>query len=522
MMDGSRSRELSQSSLFGSRSTSRRNRRRSCRRRRLGAAIESLEQRQLLTFAIDLFADINQLGVSSNVEELVTVGNDYFFVADDGLTGSELWKTDGTTGGTVLVRDVLPGPDTSAPEDLTNVNGVLYFTALDENGETDLWSSDGTEAGTVQVFDADTSGVYYLNDLTASGGKLFFTAYEPATGYELWVHDPGTNATTLVLDINPDQLIIDRPQELTDVNGTLFFTSYDDGYYNRELWMSDGTAAGTMMVRDLGIDPGPDGILGNGDDDETVSSNPSYLTEVNGELFFVAEDYEYGIELFKSDGTLAGTMMVADLNPSGSSYPLDLTSFDNQVFFSAVAAGNDRHVYRSDGNTVTLVADTTQGLGSSSPSDFEVVGNELFFAANGAIPATRVEADLPGITANNSTNFFAGLVAETTSTSNGTLSFFNGTQTFNAINQGGSDDGPGWVSSGSRPGAAGVGLSNIAIGDLYIQTIGASELTDFFWEWTISDPGGLTNISFDGFASGNQMNNETNEGLVFELFLNGS
>ena len=496
-MDGSHPRKLAHSSK--SRSSRK-------RRRRLGRAVEALEQRNLLTFALDLFADVNQLGVSSNIDQLVTAGNNNFFVADDGLTGSELWKTDGTAVGTVQVKDVLPGPDASDPQELTAVNGVLYFSALDENGETDIWSSDGTESGTVKIFDADTVDGSYISDLTGSGDKLFFVVYD-----ELWAYDTTNQTSVLVLDTNVDEVFaFEGPKELTDVNGTLFFASYE-GYSNSELWMSNGTAAGTMMVKDLGVDP----------TDPELGSYPQYLANVNGTLFFAADDFDYGTELFKSDGTPNGTVMVSDLNTDGSSHPKHLTSFNNQVFFSAIGNDGERHVYRSDGNTVNLVADTTNGLGASDPTNFEVVGSNLFFSANGSTPETTTSATQPALTADNTEQVtgFAGIVAATTSANQGTLATFNNSRTFTVVGQTDTNDGFGWVANGARPGDNGVGLSSIEVGDLYVQSIGGGELNDNFWEWTISDAGGLSNISFDGFASGNQMNNEANEGLVFELFL---
>ena len=281
------------------------------------------------------------------------------------------------------------------------------------------------------------------------------------------------------------------------------------------------------MVKDLGIDPGPDNILGTADDDPLVSSEPSQLTAVNGVLFFSAEDFELGRELFKSDGTVDGTVMVSDLNPNGSSYPYDLTSFNNQLFFSAETLDNnvpERHVYRSDGSTIDFVADTTQGGGDSNPTNFEVVGNDLFFASNGVNPVTSVSAPIPEITAENSeqSTGFAGLVAGTTSASAGTISTFGNSRTFTILAQCCSEDGPGWVNANALPGTAGVQLSNIEVNDLYVAQIGGGELDENFWEWTIEDLGGLTNISFTGFASGNQMDNEANEGLVFELFVNDS
>ena len=74
-----------------------------------------------------------------------------FFTADDGTNGRELWKSDGTAAGTVLVKDINPGSGSSYPSNLTNVNGTLFFTADDGTNGRELWKSDGTAAGTVLV-----------------------------------------------------------------------------------------------------------------------------------------------------------------------------------------------------------------------------------------------------------------------------------------------------------------------------------------------------------------------------------
>lgn len=358
------------------------------RRRRLSGAVETLEKRMLLTFAVDLFADINALGLSSNIGEtefgfddqpqVVAIGNETFFVAEDGSRGSELWKTDGTAGGTTLVKDITPGPEGSSPDGLTNVGGMLYFTALDEFGETDLWKSDGTEVGTEIVFDADAAGVYGLSSLTESNDKLFFTAYGISgidlLAPELWVSDGTSAGTVQVIELNENAPDSEGPKYLIDVDDVLYFTSDDDGATdpNRELWKSDGTAAGTVKVSEVDGDP-------------SIGSYPRYLTNANGTLFFAAYGAD-GDELFRVNNTADGTVLIADLNPTGDSGPRELTAFGSEVFFSATDGTTGRQLYKADTSGVTLVADTTNGLGNSSPIDLEVVGNELFFSANGSVP----------------------------------------------------------------------------------------------------------------------------------------
>lgn len=480
-------------------------------RRQLTASMEALEPRHLLAFSSALLGDINQFGVSPLIDTMIEYNNQALFVADDGQTGAELWISDGTEGGTVQVADILPGQDGSQPSNLTIVGSEVFFTALDADDEFDLWKTDGTTLGTVKVFDADANGVYYPNHLTESGGKLFFTAYEYASGYELWASDGSSSGTLLLADINPVQDIGEGPRELTDVDGTLFFSQYTNGYDNRELFKSDGTPAGTVLVRNI-------------DGDAYDSSYPENLTNVGGVLYFTATTPTDGVELYKSDGTELGTVQVQDLNPAGDSYPRELTEFNGQVLFSA-DAGLGRQLYRSDGTTITLVADTT-GVGDpSDPTELTVVGNELFFSSfGGGIPGptSAISPTLNPSPNSNSRNSSgrAGVVHSVSTdgsgyANEGVLRTATSLSNFTTITGG-----------AGKIGAPGVGLTHLEPGDLYLQDIDAGELQVHAWDWEISDPAGLTNIDFSGFISGNEFfrpqTDPSPEGVIFELFLNGS
>jgi ELWxxDGT repeat protein len=306
-----------------------------------------------------------------------------YYASDDGVHGTELWRSDGTAAGTHMVCDINPGSASSKPSEMTVFDGILYFRASDGNSAhgTELWRSDGTAAGTYMVKDINPgNGNSDPSWFTVVNGVLYFSASDGTTssshGAELW-HSDGTAAgTAMVKDINPGKQS-GGPTFLTDVNGTLFFAA-SDGSSGNELWRSDGSAAHTVMVKDINA-----GAKG---------SDPSLLTYVKetGTLFFSASDGVNGNELWKSDGTDTHTTMVKDINPGkSSSDPRYLTDANGTLFFSA-SDGNNNHgteLWKSDGTAAdtVMVADINANNQSSDPTGLLNVNGVVYFAANDGI-----------------------------------------------------------------------------------------------------------------------------------------
>jgi ELWxxDGT repeat protein len=346
-------------------------------------------------------------GDSSYPSSLTEFNGQLFFSANDGATGRELWVSDGTTEGTQLLKDIWLGSlpsgfaASSYPFNLTEVNGQLFFTANDGTAGNELWVSDGTTEGTQLLKDirlgseSSSPGLgqnrynfdFDYSSFTEFNGKLFFAADDGTTGRELWVSDGTAEGTQLLKDIFSGSLpsgitASSRPFNLTEVNGKLFFTA-NDGTTGRELWVSDGTAEGTQLLKDIRL--GSDGSY-PGLEDPNRSSTYSSFTEVNGKLFFIADDGVTGEELWVSDGTAEGTQLLKDIWPEGGgSYASNFTEIDGKLFFSAV---NDSvtgiELWVSDGTAegTQLLKDIRPEGGGSYPYNFTEFNGKLFFTAN--------------------------------------------------------------------------------------------------------------------------------------------
>jgi ELWxxDGT repeat protein len=255
----------------------------------------------------------------------------------------------------VLIKDVNQMPDIVYPEYSDFVLGSstrLFFVSQGK----ELWATDGTTAGTIRYKTLNA-----ISDLTMVGSTLYFVGDSDNSGRELWKCTGPPPNISLVKQIAPGAAGSD-PRELTDVNGTLYFVANGS-----QLWKSNGTDAGTMMIKTF------------------LSSNdtPAGLTNVNGILYFVADDIENGLELWRSDGTAAGTRVVKDINPGGaSSEPSLLTSMNGILYFTAYHPSTGRELWRSNGTVAGTVLVKEFIAGPDGPVQITepgVMGNAMYF-----------------------------------------------------------------------------------------------------------------------------------------------
>lgn len=336
----------------------------------------------------------------------LVVGGKAFFKMRTEEAGVELWASDGSAAGTHLLRDLRPGPLSSGVGDLTAVGDLLFFRASDGSHPSALWVSDGSTTGTRLVSDGTSPALNSVNALARFGDRLVFSYDDGIHGREPWVSDGSEAGTFMIADGEPGPSG-SRPVSFREVGEFLLFSASTSFLLDRELWRSDGTAAGTSRLLDIW--PG------------TMGSAPTNLTVVGDRLFFTAESDDITQrELWVSDGTAAGTTLVRDIHPAGSSLPTFLTELAGLLFFTADDGVHGHELWQSDGTEVGtfMVADIHPGPESSHPGEKFAVGQELFFAAtdadhgeelwssNGSEAGTLLVADIQPGTAAASIRFW--------------------------------------------------------------------------------------------------------------------
>lgn len=307
---------------------------------------------------------------------IVVLGDTLIFQAT-GADGQELYRSDGTDTGTMLVKDIHPA-GSSSPNKLAVAAGRVFFSADDGTHGREPWVTDGSEAGTLRVADIDGAGDSNPSRFVGIGANVFFGAQDGTTT-NLYVTD-GTPGGTLNLTQFVSGAVL--VPSFADLGGSLVFVAQNNLAETPHI--TDGTQAGTDSIRDLGIAMAPLGDMNQAGDQaffscpiesgtdydlcvtdgtfngtlrikEIAPSGDSFFysntfTTVGDRVFFGASDGVHGMELWVSDGTDAGTQLVEDIDTTGDGFrgPLGVIG-DNTLLFAAWTDDESVELWRSDG-----------------------------------------------------------------------------------------------------------------------------------------------------------------------------
>ncbi|RXM49910.1 MULTISPECIES: T9SS type A sorting domain-containing protein [unclassified Chryseobacterium] len=382
-----------------------------------------------------------------------TMNNALFFVGNDGVHGTELWKSDGTVAGTSLLKDIVP--NASAGSLGVDFNALvfknkLYFIANLGTGFDgyQLYSTDGTEAGTLPV---KTVGYPQLEG-AANDNYIVFTGFDAANGLEPWVSDGTAAGTHLLKNLIPGATSSMAMKKFVKFNNKIFFESGANGVnsaYGNYIWETDGTEAGTVRYNSNN-----DALIyGTSSDNNhliltmpnyynrywVVNGNPSQDFEITGlgmpyknsfidlnsKIYLTGNTLKHGAELFSLDPVTHETAIASDISRFDSSYPHAFHTLNNDLLFIARDKQYNNQIYKRNKSTQQIEklsnygSEWSVGMGSDVDDNFIKVGNYLYtpeasYRTDGTA-ANTISISSPDITSrvlytalNDNTLLFAG------------------------------------------------------------------------------------------------------------------
>jgi ELWxxDGT repeat protein len=306
--------------------------------------------------------------------------NTMYFGAYDGTNGNELWVTDGTATGTHIVKNIKAGLGGSNPWGFFKIGNEVFFNCNEVGFEKKLWKTDGTNAGTVKVSVAEP--FYIVNgNVGKLGNKILFYAHNTVNGYEPYVSDGTAAGTFMLKDINPSgNSLLAASQEMHLKSNSKYSFFIANNGTDTTLWRTDGTTDGTIRLSQTGTSI-KNNVSSGGYSD--IDENGLWMIEYNAGGTGNAQ------KIYKSDGTLNGTYLAAQNN----SYGQNAKIYKNALWMQARNTGAiyNTEPWRCGGNqaTTNIAFEIFPGTSpaptslpySSNPFGFFEKNNKLYFFA---------------------------------------------------------------------------------------------------------------------------------------------
>ena len=331
---------------------------------------ESDAQQQVSSFTYQVVSQ-------QNPSDFIEYKGLLFFEASTDGFGREIWFSDGNQSHTSLLKDINPGNNNGALHSLKScsviLNNELYFVATDGSSSGEIWKTDGTTNGTEKVTNFLNANI---TKLTLVGSNIFFLIQE-SDSLQVWKSNGTAAGTVLVKSGLP---IWNSPSFQGKCNETFIFTFQPYGSNNCRVWRSDGTNDGTFPITGE--------IDGCGAGSNIGTNGLSQYIEYQNELYFVARSsaifgYPTNVGIMKTDGTLQNTVPVKAIH-DGSQRLLnygDVIELNDKLYFSFFEVDYNRlFIWESDGNEIgTNKVYDVSGNRYYMTSNLLIKGNSLFF-----------------------------------------------------------------------------------------------------------------------------------------------
>jgi ELWxxDGT repeat protein len=315
-------------------------------------------------------ADLNTIDPSILPNAFLTYNNELYFVAAEDNLGRELYKYNEQTNLVTLVKDIYPGSNSSSPRELIVFNNELFFHATDPiSFRRELYKTDGTSVGTISYRNF-TSGIYGPTTFKVLNNQLLFVALNDSSGQDLYKCTYNSSnfqyEISLIKDFNKGTLpfnFVYGATEFIEFNNQLYFSAreIDDpsNGTNMQIYKTDGTTTGTTIAVSFN-QPG-------------FASSKLFSIYGNKLFFFRESEITIQDEIWVTDGTNNFLQRITgnNTNTANRPYAFKLIEYNNELYFTADSSSQDYEIWKITDSTLSSANNQNPKIVSIFPNPTE-------------------------------------------------------------------------------------------------------------------------------------------------------